>query len=151
MAGAPVAWDLGADFFAAQIFQPTYGTDQFPPVIEIRIQHGGDLVEFADGVVLRVDDYPTVGAMLGTPVAVGPGQTVEATFYLSRTCRDHHPMLVGASGTVTFTSMYAGPDSRIIGSFQIHFDDPTYPGNSADLTGDFNFVYRRGRPAEPFS
>ena len=151
---APTDWNLDANFFAAQLFEPT---------LEIRIQHGGDLIEFADGVVLRISNYGAVTLGVALPVAdatVLPDPTVvpdpavlvvDAAPYLNRMCADVTPLLVSVTGTVTFNSMYSAADPRIAGSFSIDFVDPVYPGATAHLTGEFNFLFRRGQPAEHFS
>ena len=93
-------FDLQPDFFAAVPYQKT---------LELRIQNGGDLEAFSDGVEILIDDLATIrgdsthpglygdALTVSLPVGVAPPgvpiaanadpSTVHITLYLGRTCQ----------------------------------------------------------------
>lgn len=114
-------FDLHPDFFAAV---PTPGTD----ALQLRIQKGGDYVNFSDGVIIQVDDAGEVRgdpaadgtprpSLLGQPLVVAleagvspPGvpvtprglqSIVHASLYLDATCRTQNDALYAVAAVTT--------------------------------------------------
>jgi len=142
-------YDLDPDYFAAEAFEES---------LVIRMQHGGDYLQYADGLVFGVRDRLVVADTLGTAieiVAPDPGDRdaepplVRASFYLAKSCEET-PGLTGTSGSVTFTSIYTSDTDRIAATFDIHFEDIVGGAATADLSGSFDFDYERGRPAQRY-
>jgi tRNA-specific 2-thiouridylase len=142
-------FDLDPDYFAADAFEES---------LIIRVQHGGDFVQFADGLVFGVSDRHVVADSLGTPIEVvapDPDDNdaipplVRASFFLAKSCEET-PGLTGTSGTVTFSSIYSSETDRIAATFDVHFDDVVGGAATADLAGSFDFDYERGRPAQRY-
>jgi hypothetical protein len=105
------------------------------------------------------------------PVPNPPAATL--TLYLNNSCAGHNAVLLSVSGYVMFTKLFSGDlneessEARITeGVFHATVTDPrvavpstapdgtptyTYPeGFTSDIDGDFNFVFHRGTPAQPF-
>ena len=141
--------------------------------LHIRMQRGSDLTSNSDGLWLDVADASAIYATLHPPMSMAPPVSVvlpigdpatmesaSMTLYLGQTCstsfRDVAVVLPSASGTVTFTAIYdpadASSDTAITGHFDdVVFADPTVPdGRHAMLSGSFDFIYNRGRPAQRF-
>jgi hypothetical protein len=112
-------FQLRPDFFAAIPYRRTLG---------IRVQHGGDLEEVSDGVIILVDDIDRVRAHIaqspGVPLRVGlppavvpPGvpvtpdpdpPIVHLTLYLHRACHAQNSALYSISGGIVFHSIFSG-------------------------------------------
>ena len=162
-------YDMDVSFFAASYYNGT---------LTIRLQNSGRDQTMCDGVVIIVSDVEAATASLGEPQKIltepdvnsfletGPSQgvpetspdsPVRATLYLNHTCPENLYGLSTAVGTVTFESIYV-PDKekRVTGSFELYFVDPRYwespseVGPYADLSGEFDFNYTRGSPAQTF-
>ena len=111
---------------------------------------------------------------LGYPLPEVPNPPAATlTLYLNNSCRSQNSVLSAVEGTVTFYDLFSGDpneensDARITsGEFHATVVDPryavpqtdadgkrfyTYPaGMESQLDGDFNFVFHRGTPAQPF-
>lgn len=95
------------------------------------------------------------------------------TLYLNNSCRTQNSVLTAVEGEVTFTQLFSGDlneenseDRITAGQFWARVVDPrhaiadtapdgtpTYrfpPEFMSDLVGDFQFVFHRGTPAQPF-
>jgi hypothetical protein len=95
------------------------------------------------------------------------------SLYLNNSCRSQNSQLYAVSGSVTFTRLFSGDlneensEDRITDGFftatvvdtrfAIPIEDAegnptyTYPEERmSDVEGDFNFVFHRGTPAQPF-
>jgi hypothetical protein len=112
-------FELRPDFFAAVPYRRT---------LAIRVQHGGDLEEVSDGVIVLVDDIDRVRAHIaqnpGMPLRVGlppsvvpPGVPVVAdpnpplvhlTLYLHRACHAQNSALYSIDGSIVFRSIFNG-------------------------------------------
>jgi len=112
-------FELRPDFFAAVPFRRT---------LAIRVQHGGDLEEVSDGVIILVDDIdrvrthiaqsPGVPLRVGLPPAVVPPGVpvvsdpdpplVHLTLYLHRACHAQNAALYSISGGIVFRSIFNG-------------------------------------------
>lgn len=108
-------FDLNPDFFAAVPYRNT---------LTIRIQHGGDLEEVSDGLILLVDEVDTVQRNLGTPLTVGMPKgvapvgvpivynpsppLVHVSLYLNRSCHAQNSTLYSTAGTMTFNAIFDG-------------------------------------------
>jgi hypothetical protein len=105
------------------------------------------------------------------PVPNPPAATL--TLYLNNSCAGHNSVLLSVNGYVMFTKLFSGDlneensEDRITqGVFQATVVDPrvavpstgadgnptyTYPEDATSvIDGDFNFVFHRGTPAQPF-
>ncbi|NUP07052.1 MAG: hypothetical protein HOW73_13440 [Polyangiaceae bacterium] len=136
------AFDLEPDFFAADPFRDT---------MHIRIQRGSDLLEFSDGVVILIDDVPTVREHLGEaldvtlPKGVAPpgvpvggvcgdqpcSAPVHVALYLLDSCHTQNIVLYATEGTITFTELFNGDpnekeaDEKLTeGTFDVMVGDP---------------------------
>jgi hypothetical protein len=162
-------YDMEVDFFAADYFENT---------LQIRLQRGGKDQAYSDGVLIMVRDVAEVSAALGDPLTIelepdlesfsesGPeiglpettwDSPARVTLYLNETCPDNHFAFTDGAGEITFTKIYVPDESkRIAGSFELEFVDPREweePGDlgpRALLSGEFEFNYTRGSPAQTF-
>jgi hypothetical protein len=113
-------------------------------------------------------------APVGFPLPPTPNPPAATlSLYLNNSCRSQNTVLSSVRGTVTFTKLFSGDlneensDDRITdGSFRATVVDPrhaipdtdaegnptyTYPDEwSSEVEGEFNFVFHRGTPAQPF-
>lgn len=111
---------------------------------------------------------------LGYPLPPTPNPPAATlTLYLNNSCRRQNSLLYSVAGTVRFSKLFSGDpnednaDDRITrGSFRATVVDPrdaipntapdagvpyTYPpGQTSVLEGEFDFVFHRGIPAQPF-
>lgn len=147
--------DLEPTFFAAQAIEHS---------TIIRVQRGGEIERFSDGLVIRVADASDVVRNgLGTPLDVGVADDplvhrypVAAAVYLNATCSSEATASLPAlGGTVTFQSLYApkvDDDERLIeGELSLVLADPEAPERvRGTAEGWFRFFYARGRPAQAF-
>lgn len=108
-------FDLGPTFFATTPFSDTQ---------EIRVQRGDRLVEVSDGVLILVQDVPSIRAEPGQPLELGlpvgvrpPGfpvvvdptpPQVSMTLYLYQTCHVQNGAAYSISGSITFDSIFSG-------------------------------------------
>jgi hypothetical protein len=105
--------------------RPTFfGSNPFLGTQTIRLQHGEDIEENSDGVLILVDDTAYIRAHLGEalPVMMPPGVTppgvpivaqsdpakVHMTLYLHNTCHGLNIALYAVSGTITFDKIFSG-------------------------------------------
>lgn len=162
-------FDLGIDFFAAEfVGEP----ENVVPVerlrmLNIRLQRGSWRESDSDGLLITVRDVNEMAtSLLGTPIAVEDvaEAPVYITLYLGQTCESGFPrahwvrsaILAADGGTITFDEIYApslgDADAEIAARFtDVHFSDVGDPdGREALLSGEFRFVYQRGRPAQRF-
>ena len=147
-------FDLAPDFFVAE---GQHGG------LHLRIQRGSDLPLRSDGLWIDVlSSGALLEAGLGTPVPVAAGSredAVKVSLYLNATCpaeRSERPVLLeGVGGAVTFSELY-DPDAdgppAIVGTLdEVVLIDPAAPeARRATLSGSFDFLYNRGRPAQRF-
>ena len=148
-------FDLDPDFFIAE---GVLGG------LHMRIQHGSDLPLRSDGFWIDVlSSRAVLDLGLGTPIPVATGSRTDAvkvSLYLNASCpvlRHEAPaVLEGVGGTITFTRIYdpAADDSEpnIVGTFDaVEFIDPARPTTRhATVSGNFDFIYNRGRPAQRY-
>jgi hypothetical protein len=149
-------FDLAPSFFAA---------DPVEEILEIRVQRGSDFEDTSDGLLITVRDANQVKERLGEPLAIGAAGSnalVELSLYLNATCTDRFeapPVFVGRAGTITFSSIYAPQVSEseveTAATFtNVQFDDGRDPGGrdmrNATLSGEFRFLFNRGRPIQRF-
>lgn len=147
-------FDLRADYFVAEAFLDT---------LNIRVQHGGDEFDYSNVLFVSVVSASEIEeSLLGTPIAVGDGTDtlVRMSLALNESCDFHDRTSIpvsyqAVSGTITFTEIYApevSDDPLTEATFEnVHLVDPSSPDTRyADLSGDFRFIYTRGRPAQVF-
>ncbi|MEM9070946.1 MAG: hypothetical protein AAGE52_20720 [Myxococcota bacterium] len=145
-------FNLRPDFFVA---------DEFEDQLEIRMQNGGDYEFLSNGIAIYVDDVEIEEARLGTPIPLSAeaGAPIRMTLYLHKRCifdRDVPPVhYVAAEGTITFEDIFApdfDDDRRIAGRFDdVRFVDTSRPEERFALfSGNFDFLFNRGRPAQRF-
>jgi len=165
-------FNLAPTFFAAQGFDEKS--------LMIRIQRGDDIAEFSDGLVIVVYDLERARASLGQDLAVGlpngvtpPGAPrslgetpiASLTLYLHSSCRGSNGAVYSMAGSVNFDKLFSGDpnekdsDQRLTrGSFSADFADPrelvAHPelaeSIKSKVTGNFEFFFQRGQPAQPF-
>lgn len=137
---------LGPTFFAGVPYRRRF---------LMRIQRGGDLQEFSDGLSVLVDDVRYIDANLGEPIKVGlpssvepvdgePGDNTERTpvhlaLYLHRTCRQQISTLYALRGVIVFQSIFNGdpyepsPEKRLTSAkFDVVVGDPRSSSNAGD-------------------
>lgn len=166
-------FDLGPDFFAAN---PSPGSKS----VTLRVQHGDNIEEVSDGLVVVVTDLPTVRSQVGQDLEVGmpPGVSppgvpivyndnppkVSLALSLHGSCHQQNGTVFSIAGTINFVSLYSGDpnegnaDERLTeASFDAAFADPRnlvgtdVPANAtSQVSGYFRFFYQRGQPAQPF-
>jgi hypothetical protein len=133
------AFDLGPDFFGADSFRAD--------ALIVRIQRGDNIEELSDGLVIVINDLPTLRAQLGQPINVGlpvgvspPGvpivynpdpPPVSMSLYLHASCHAENGAIYSTAGTITFKSLFSGDpneeDSRdrlTDATFDATFADP---------------------------
>lgn len=147
-------FDLTPSFFTAEGFQRN---------LSLRIQHGGDDIDYSDVLYVTVIDADDVARnQIGVGLDVGDqlDSPIRMSLMLNETCDFHDRTSVpvsyqSVSGTITFSAIYA-PDvsaSRLIEAtfVNVRFEDPADPSTRyAVVSGDFSFLYSRGRPAQVF-
>lgn len=166
-------FDLGPDFFAAN---PSPGSDS----VTIRVQHGDNIEEVSDGLIVVVNELPTVRGMVGQEVEVGmpPGVSppgvpivhdedpplVSLALSLHGSCHAENGTVYSVAGNITFSSLYSGDpyedeaDERLTEArFNATFADPRILAGTdvpataqSQVEGYFRFFYQRGQPAQPF-
>jgi hypothetical protein len=132
-------------------------------LLKIRVQRGGDIEVFSDGVALLVEDSSQLRQhyrSANIDVASDAEPHLEVTAYFNDTCppgRDKTPVVLKAvSGSVRFDSIYAPEvaphEVRISAVLEgVRFEDDDNPtGRWAMLSGSFDFLYVRGSPAQIF-
>ncbi len=147
-------FDLDPDFFIAE---GVLGG------LHMRLQHGSDLPLRSDGFWIDVlSSQAVVDRGLGTPIPVATGSRTDAvkvSMYLNASCpvlRHEAPaVLEGVGGTIAFTQIYnpdADGEPNIVGTFDaVEFIDPARPSTRhATISGNFDFIYNRGRPAQRY-
>lgn len=146
-------FDLRPNFFTA---------DPAEDFLEIRVQHGSDRDDLADRLSIFVANVSEVKAsMLEVPLEIGMDidSPVRMSLALNQTCpidRRNGPVnLVASSGSIVFHSIYSpvGPDEPVTHATftNVVFTDNWTPSESdAVLSGEFSFVFARGRPAQYF-
>jgi hypothetical protein len=148
------SYDLEPDFFIAEGVLSG---------LHLRIQRGSDLPLRSDGLWIDVASSAAIVDLgLGTPVPVAADSredAVKVSMYFNDTCRvSRHvapAVLEGVGGTVTFTKIYVpGGDSllNIVGTLDaVELVDPASPTTRhAVISGSFDFIYNRGRPAQRY-
>lgn len=132
-------------------------------LLSLRIQRGGDIEVYSDGISVLVKDAELVkreylGVDIDLADSGAPG--IESTAYFNDTCpseRDKVPVVLKAvSGTIRFDAIYAPrvdeDDVRIAAHLEgVRYEDSEDPSARwAELSGDFDFLYVRGSPAQHF-
>jgi hypothetical protein len=128
-------------------------------LLSIRVQRGSDLEVVSDGLDVLVHDANQVERKwLGKTLDITKAG-VDMTFYLNESCpagRDKTPIALQAvSGTIRFDDIYAPQvDSSAVEIKaelnDVRFEDSTDGTRSAELSGNFDFLYVRGRPAQRY-
>lgn len=144
------------------VLGPTgFFADRVQHLLSIRVQRGSDDEFRSDGLAVLVLDANAVARdALGRDLdlAADAGRWVELTAYFNETCppgRDQIPSVLSAvGGRIRFDSIYA-PDVdsgvRILAFLSdVRFEDPLRPDRWAVLSGFFDFLYVRGRPAQRY-
>ena len=131
-------------------------------VLKIRVQRGSDIEGQSDGISVLVDNAALVKQSLidqDLPIGVDAAPRVDVTLYLNDTCpaaRDRTPVALSAvSGTIRFGAIYAPKVNekqvRVAADLtDVRFQDPRDGTRFAVLSGDFDFLYVRGSPAQRF-
>jgi hypothetical protein len=146
-------FSLRPTFFAAEAVE-----DQ----LEIRIQHESDLPLYSNGMVILVRNATELRTTsIGRPVEMGGKEApVRADLFLNETCpaeRNNTPVaLTSQRGLITFTSIYAPKYTRRDVEINARFNGLELADSSdperrhATLTGEFQFLFTRGRPAQRY-
>ena len=130
--------------------------------LKIRVQRGSDVEGQSDGISILVDDAALVKQTLidqDLPIGVDAAPRVDVSLYLNDTCpaeRDKTPVALSAvSGIIRFGAIYAPrvnkKQVRVSAELtNVRFEDPRDETRFALLSGDFDFLYVRGSPAQRF-
>jgi len=137
--------------------------DTAEQLLSIRVQRGGDIEGYSDGIAVLVKDAALLrNELLGMPIDLSSRiePLVSITAYFNETCfadRDKVPALLEAvSGTIRFDAIYAPrvdkSEVRISATLsEVMFRDAERPNQRwARLGGSFDFLYVRGAPAQHF-
>lgn len=156
---------VACDLDGAFSFEPSFfAANASHDVLEIRLQSSSAFPDVVDGLTVAVNHVPEVLASLGAPIPIaltGAEALVQLTMVFGKTCPVHLadgvPVLMSAiEGEIVFDALYSPEhptdSKRIAGHFEdVRFVDPASPDESfAVLSGHFDFLYSRGRPAQPF-
>lgn len=151
-------YQLVPSFFAGEVIETQ---------LNIRVQRGSALEQFADGLMIQVLDVNAVKSQrIGLPIPLtgADDALVQIIFYMNETCEAGFPnehrrravVMEAVGGTITFDAIYA-PDIDA-GATGIEADlsdvrliDEAMPDQrNATLSGSFSFFYQRGAPAQRF-
>ena len=164
-------FDLKPDFFAANPYRQES--------LLIRVQRGDNNQEASDGLTVIVNDLDKVKQSLDTDIPVGlppgvapPGQPltgaeaplVSLSLYLHQTCHEQNSAIYSVGGTINFKSIFSGdPNEKDSGerltqaTFDVQLADPREligaedpAAVTSEITGNFDFFFQRGQPAQPF-
>jgi hypothetical protein len=137
--------------------------DTAEQLLSIRVQRGGDIEGYSDGIAVLVKDAALIKKqLLGTTIELSARiePLVGVTAYFNETCfsdRDKVPVLLEAvSGSIRFDAIYAPlvdkSEVRISATLDsVMFRDVERPNQRwAQLGGSFDFLYVRGAPAQHF-
>lgn len=132
-------------------------------LLKIRVQRGGDLEVYSDGIAVLVEDSSQLrNDYLGSSIDVATADEprVSLTAFFNDTCpsgTDTTPVVLKAvSGSIRFDAIYApevdASEVRIRAELtSVRFEDEADPAARwATLSGDFDFLYVRGSPAQRF-
>lgn len=151
-------YELVPSFFSGEVTETA---------LDMRIQRGSALEQFADGLFIHVRDTSEIRRQrIGLPIPLDgdPSSLVQIVFYLNETCESGFPsdhrrrpvVLEASAGTITFDAIYApeidtgatGIEAELT---DVQFVDPATPEERhATLDGWFSFFYQRGAPAQRF-
>lgn len=151
-------YQLVPSFFSGEVIEDT---------LNIRVQRGSELEQFADGLTILVRDVNEVRRdRIGLPITLDGDwrSLVQITFYLNGSCEAGFPsehrrrpvLLEAVGGTITFDAVYAPDIDPAAASIEVELDqvvfvDSTLPEERhATLSGWFSFFYQRGAPAQRF-
>lgn len=146
-------FSLDPNFFA---MQPSSTVE----IIDIRIQRGSDIPNLSNGLSVFIAEPEMIrDEMLGVDIELRRfDPPVEMTIYLNDTCPTDIPVVYRSiSGTIRFDELYIpweSNDNRLTTAVfsdvvLVDTDDPE--NRRALLSGDFTFLFQRGRPAQNFS
>ena len=145
-----------------QLRPTAFFADAPEQLLSLRIQRGSDVAVRSDGLALLVEDAARVQReLLKQDIQIGDdaAPVIDLTLYLNESCpaeRDKTPVALSAvRGTVRFLDIYAPRASkkrvRIAAELtNVRFEDPRNPARWAELSGQFDFLYTRGSPAQLF-
>jgi hypothetical protein len=132
-------------------------------LLTIRVQRGGNIEVYSDGLAVMIADSTRFKReQLGKEIELGAetDPRIDVTAYFNDTCppgRDKTPVVLTAvSGTIRFDNLYApkvNKDSVRINAqlTGVRFEDAKKPDQRwAELSGNFDFLYVRGSPAQHF-
>lgn len=169
------SYDLKPDFFAADPFRNNMhirvqrGSDllEVSDGVSILVDDV-EAVRQSLGTPVPVTLQPGIappGVVVGTLCPEGGcSAPVHMALYLLESCHTQNTVLYAISGTVTFTELFSGdPNEKDAaeklskGSFDVMVADPrdfdSATGeipNQSNITGNFEFFFQRGQPAQPF-
>lgn len=129
-------------------------------IIDIRIQRGSDIPNLSNGISVFIAEPEMIrDEMLGQDIELRRfDPPVEMTIYLNSTCPTDIPVVYrSVSGTIRFDELYIPWESNENRLTTAEFtdvelvdtDDPE--NRRAVISGDFTFLFQRGRPAQNFS
>lgn len=131
-------------------------------ILRIRVQRGGDLELKSDGIAITVEDASLVKRKyLGETLSLVSTSMprVDVSLFLNESCppgRDETPVVLSAvSGSIVFDEIYAPQvnekEVEISATLdKVRFEDSRDKNRWAELSGDFDFLYVRGGPAQRF-
>lgn len=166
-------FDLQPDFFAANPYR------QEALLIRVQRGDNNQEASDGLTIIVNELDKVKEAAKTRTPIPVGlppgvapPGQPligaeaplVTLSLYLHQTCHEQNSAIYSVGGEITFSSIFSGDPNEKDSQerftdawFSVQFADPRELLGAEDpeavtsnITGDFNFFFQRGQPAQPF-
>jgi hypothetical protein len=137
-------FDLGADFFALELFSE-YSA-------KLRLQRGGASFIKTDGVVLDFGDIRALRGRLGDAISVGEDHEVRAALILGHRCPSSTQSLE-LSGEIVIHHFGTEVGDRIAGEIlflEVRDGREPLAGLIGVLRGEFDFRFQNGAPFEQF-
>ena len=139
------AFDLGADFYAFQVYDDNSAT--------LRIQRGGSGFAVSDGLIMDIDDVRLLRGALEQPLNLGPADNIRAGLGLFNLCPDSTQNFE-LTGTVNFSHFGLEKGDRIrgeLGRIEVRDGRGGRPGDFLGvITGYFDFTVQTGPPYQIF-
>lgn len=161
------AFSLDPTFFSADVVEDRGSREgEERKRLTLRVQRGSFRESDSDGLTIFIADANALAGMLGTPIPISSEDSapLQMTLYLGETCVSGYPVdprqkasiIEAQEGTIVFDAIYApdidGGATEIAFHFEnvVFFDDMFPEDRRATLSGEVEFFYQRGRPAQPF-
>ena len=167
-------FDLRPDFFAAPPYRDTIqlrvqrGSDlqEVSDGLAILVNEVPSIRESQLGTALPVGLPPLLVNEIAPGAQQGAPPLVSMALYLQFSCHNQNSVLYAVGGTITFEKLFSGDPNESVGeekitkaTLDVVLADPGDadpgtldfpPGTTSQLIGDFEFLFQRGQPGQPF-